>query len=124
MTTAAVLLADLRRQGFTLAPAGNGIWVRPASRLSPEMRQAIAAHRSALLALLGESPAPPPAPTVPVALPQHDHRLPCVCPAGVCWRCCNRPCEVCGQPTGSAFIRTCCGCGLKSAPQTASETTG
>jgi len=38
--------------------------------------------------------------------------LPCRCKAGrICWPCCNRPCEVCGKLTGSAFIRRCVLCG-------------
>jgi hypothetical protein len=51
--TAADLLADLTRQGFTLAPEGGGICVTPASRLTAELREAIGAHKPALLALLG-----------------------------------------------------------------------
>jgi hypothetical protein len=29
-----------------------------------------------------------------------------------CWGCCERICP-CGRPTGSAFIRLCCLCGLR-----------
>jgi hypothetical protein len=50
--TAAELLADLTRQGFTLARAGEGIRVTPTSRLTAEQRRAIVAHKPALLALL------------------------------------------------------------------------
>jgi hypothetical protein len=50
--TAAELLADLARDGFTLVPEGEGIRVSPVSRLTPARRRAIAAHKPALLALL------------------------------------------------------------------------
>jgi hypothetical protein len=40
------------------------------------------------------------------------HYLPCVCPDQVCWPCFNRPCVVCGKPTGSALIQTCTACGM------------
>jgi hypothetical protein len=29
---------------------------------------------------------------------------------GRCWRCCNRPCVVCGKATGTAFIQVCVVC--------------
>jgi hypothetical protein len=34
----------------------------------------------------------------------------------VCWRCCDRLCARCGQPTGSAFILFCwpCSCRLEA----------
>jgi hypothetical protein len=50
--TAADLLADLTRQGFTLAREGEGIRVTPVSRLAAEQRRAVVAHKPALLALL------------------------------------------------------------------------
>jgi hypothetical protein len=50
--TAAELLADLTRDGFTLVREGEGIRVSPVSRLTPAARRAIAAHKPALLALL------------------------------------------------------------------------
>jgi hypothetical protein len=28
----------------------------------------------------------------------------------ICWKCCERLCRVCGNPTGSAFIETCWPC--------------
>jgi hypothetical protein len=54
--TAAELLADLTREGFSLVPEGDGIRVTPVSRLTPTARQAIAAHKPALLALLAAPP--------------------------------------------------------------------
>jgi hypothetical protein len=59
--TATGLLADLARQGFNLTPDGGGIRVTPASRLTGELRQAIRAHKAALLDLLScrKDPAPP-----------------------------------------------------------------
>jgi hypothetical protein len=56
--TAAELLADLARQGFSLTPEGSGIRVRPASRLSADLRQAIVANRVGLLDLLAKGQAP------------------------------------------------------------------
>jgi hypothetical protein len=105
--TAADLLAGLTRQGFTFAPEGDGIRVTPASRLTEADRQAIRANKAELLAMLVSVPT---AATPPLARPRPVY-LPCCCPSEVCWRCCNRPCEVCGRPTGSAFIRQCVLCG-------------
>jgi hypothetical protein len=56
--TAAELLADLTREGFTLLPEEAGIRVTPASRLTPDVRKIIAEHKPALLALLAESRRP------------------------------------------------------------------
>jgi hypothetical protein len=62
--SAADLLADLARRGFTLAPEGDGIRVAPASRLTGDLRAAIRGRRAGLLALLrrpatGAAPAGP-----------------------------------------------------------------
>jgi hypothetical protein len=46
------LLADILRKGFTLSYEPNGVRVAPLSRLSEDLRQAIAARRSELLGLL------------------------------------------------------------------------
>ena len=59
--TTSDLLADLTRQGFTFAPDGDGIRVTPASRLTAEQREAIRAHKPALLALLAAPLRPAPA---------------------------------------------------------------
>jgi hypothetical protein len=61
--TATDLLDDLARQGFCLTPEGDGIRVRPASRLTGELRQVIRAHKAALLALLVDPEEPAPAVT-------------------------------------------------------------
>jgi hypothetical protein len=53
--TAPQLLADLTRQGFTLAAEGGGIKVTPASRLTPALREAILAHKPDLLAGLARA---------------------------------------------------------------------
>jgi hypothetical protein len=104
------LLAQLRAQGFRLWLDADRLGVQPASKLTPDLRAAITSHRADLLTSLAEEQHPPsPGPDQP---PQ-DPRLPCLCPDAVCWRCCNRPCELCGHPTGSAFIRTCTLCGLR-----------
>jgi len=110
------LLATLRAKGFQFAAEGSLLAVRPASKLIPQERAAIAEHRAELLALLSGQPSQP-LPRDTPNQPPLDHRLPCVCPEDVCWRCCNRPCEECGKPTGSAFIRTCYACGNRLASE-------
>jgi hypothetical protein len=48
-------------------------------------------------------------------------RAPPVCPTChrfltaklACWRCCERLCRLCGNPTGSAFIATCWPCSYR-----------
>jgi hypothetical protein len=50
------LLTDLSSQGFTLAAEGGAIRVRPASRLTEDLRQAIRANKIELLAIIS-SPA-------------------------------------------------------------------
>ncbi len=57
--SAAELLVELGPQGFTLTPAGDGIRVTPAGRLTAELRDRIRRHRPELLLLLSPlSPAP------------------------------------------------------------------
>lgn len=46
------LLDLLRHAGFTLRLTAGKIFVSPASKLGPDERQAIAAHREGLIALL------------------------------------------------------------------------
>jgi hypothetical protein len=53
--TAADLLADLSRRGFTLTAGTAGVRVSPFSRLQPEQRLAIRAHKAELLRLLAAS---------------------------------------------------------------------
>jgi hypothetical protein len=67
--TAADLLEDLARQGFTLAAEGDGIRVRPASRLSEDLRQAVRRYKAELLAILSAqaAPLPPTRPSEPSA---------------------------------------------------------
>jgi hypothetical protein len=100
------LLADLAGRGFVLAREGDGIRVTPASRLTDADRKLIRDHKPELLAAIA---VPPPV----AAPPQHPQPvyLPCSRPSAICWACCNRPCEVCGKATGSAFIRRCVSCG-------------
>jgi hypothetical protein len=57
----AELLTDLARQGFSLTPEGGGIRVRPASRLSEDLREAIRTHKDELLAQLAGLPPSTPA---------------------------------------------------------------
>jgi hypothetical protein len=46
------LLEELRCGGFSIAVEGNGVRLSPASRLTPELRQAIRVHKAELIALL------------------------------------------------------------------------
>jgi hypothetical protein len=48
------LLAHLREQGFTLAPAEGAIRIHPASKLTTPLREAIKAHKGALRSILRE----------------------------------------------------------------------
>ena len=50
--TATDLLLDLRRQGFSLIPEGGGIRIKPASSVTPDLRQAVREQRTGLLVLL------------------------------------------------------------------------
>jgi hypothetical protein len=107
------LLDRCRRRGITLYLDGAALRYRgPRGALTPELRQVVAEHRADLIALLGKSSKSPGQQPVaaPVTRSQRTY-LPCCCPAGICWPCCNRPCEVCRMPTGSAFIRRCVLCG-------------
>ena len=54
MTPTALLLASLDEQGLSLRAAGGKLLVSPATRLTPELRDAITALRAPLLATLGE----------------------------------------------------------------------
>jgi hypothetical protein len=113
--TAADLMDRCRGFGITLYLEGDELRFRgPRGAMTPELRQVVADNKAALVALL--RPPPSLASAVPAERPQSVY-LPCSCPTGVCWPCCNRPCEVCGRPTGSAFIRQCVPCG--NAPEIA-----
>jgi hypothetical protein len=107
--SATALLDDLTRQGFALAREGDGLRVRPASRLTADLRRAIAANRDKLLRLLaGDGPAA-------------EQRCP-NCGGALdtkarCWKCCERLCSQCGRATGSAFIELCLSCGRPDAPR-------
>ena len=46
------LLVNLRTVGFTLSAKGGKLLVSPASKLTPELTEAIREHKPALLALL------------------------------------------------------------------------
>jgi TubC N-terminal docking domain len=123
--TTADLLEALHCRGVTLIMEGGRLRYRcPRGALTTELRQAVVERRDELLGLLGpqqqqgavagiDGRDPPARVTTATAdQPRGAHRLPCCCPTAICWRCCNRPCEGCGQPTGSAFIRNCFACGL------------
>jgi hypothetical protein len=59
--TVVQLLANLVCQGFRITRAGDGVRVAPAARLTDEVRQAVRAHKPALLALLSSPRGPAPA---------------------------------------------------------------
>jgi hypothetical protein len=102
--TPAELLADLRGRGFEVTAAGAWLRVRPASRLTSADRDAIRGRLPLLVALaVGVQACPRCSRTV-------DERR-------RCWHCCDRACEGCGRPTGSAFIANClaCDCGRTEA---------
>ena len=52
--TAQSILAQARAAGLVLRPNGDNIGIRPAARLSPELREAIAACKTEVLRLLRE----------------------------------------------------------------------
>src|SRR5262245_39080226 len=55
--TATELLSDLKQQGFTLIPlAGGKLGVKPADRLTEELRQHLRERKGELLALLRAQP--------------------------------------------------------------------
>jgi ubiquinone/menaquinone biosynthesis C-methylase UbiE len=56
--SAAQLLEELHAHGFTLSVGGDRVRVNPASRLTPELRQAIVSHRTELLTLLAGAAGP------------------------------------------------------------------
>jgi hypothetical protein len=68
------LLTDLYRQGFTLAAEGGGIRLRPASRLTEDLRQVIRANKPELLAIISSAatlvtPVPASKPSAPPVAP-------------------------------------------------------
>jgi hypothetical protein len=94
------IITNLAARDVTLTLDGDNIKVRaPAGALTDADRQLIRSHKADLIAALRT-----------VTRASTPTRLPCSCPA-ICWPCCNRPCEMCGKPTGSAFIRRCSACG-------------
>jgi hypothetical protein len=114
-STATDLLDQCRQCGVTLYLDGDVLRFRgPRGAMTAVLRQVLAQHRAELVALLRRPPEQT-ASSAPVERFKPSY-LPCFCPTGRCWRCCNRPCERCGKPTGSAFIRTCIACGFLPDP--------
>jgi hypothetical protein len=121
--TATDLIEALGRHVVVLGVEGGRLRYRCLRGALPsELRQAASERREELIELLGRPTQPvstgndggeAPAAVTQVAAPhpRADHRLPCCCPAAICYRCWDRPCENCGRPTGSASIRTCFACG-------------
>ena len=109
--TAANVLAALRARGVELTVAAG--WLRyraPVGALDNELRHAAAVHRAELLALVGANKADIPGLNRDASGNCAQCRRPFDA-KGRCWRCCDRACFLCGRPTGSAFIATCCPCG-------------
>jgi len=52
VSPAAALVAELQARGITLERQGDGLRVRPISRLTPEERAALRCHKAEVLALL------------------------------------------------------------------------
>jgi hypothetical protein len=113
--TLADFFTAINAAGIRLAAAGEHLELRGSpDAVTPDIRAGAAEHKAELLALLTSSPKEMSLETVERSQATY---LPCVCPTGRCWRCCNRPCERCGKPTGSAFIRTCIACGFLPDPE-------
>jgi hypothetical protein len=91
--TAPQLLADLHARGEVLETDGWRIRWRPAAAVGPELAVVIQASKALLIPLLSPE-------WCGGCGGRVDARR-------RCWKCCDRPCEVCGRSTGSAFIRTC-----------------
>ncbi len=92
-----VILARCRENGIELRADGDHLRLRGPAAGREKVRALIAAHKPELLALLTAPPCPACGKTT------DEKRR--------CWGCHDRPCEVCGRPTGSAFIATCAPCG-------------
>ena len=92
------LLDTCRARGVELTAAGDRLMLRgPARAVDDALRGELAAHKAKLIAILVA--------TRPECKRPTDGKR-------RCWSCHNRGCEVCGRPTGSAFIAQCVCCGL------------
>jgi len=95
--SAAELLADLRRRGLSVWAEGSALWVQPRAQIPAELRPAIVAAKSEILALLATERSC-----------QHCHKP--LDAKRCCWKCQDRLCA-CGKHwTGSAFIELCLYC--------------
>lgn len=96
--TAPELIALAGRHGVVLWAHGSRVRWRCRGPFLDDLRAQLVAHKDGVLAALR---AAGPCPGC-----RRDRDA-----AGRCWRCCDRPCVMCGRPTGSAFIATCFPCG-------------
>lgn len=96
--TAEEALDEARRRGVRVRAAGPKLRWRCRGPLPDDLRDLLAAHKPALLAVLAR--------TGPCPQCRRDRDE-----SGRCWSCFDRPCASCGRPTGSAFIAHCIQCG-------------
>jgi hypothetical protein len=101
--TVTELLDICRARGVELTAAGDRLWLRgPAGAVDDALRGELGAQKAKLIGLLVA--------TCPhCGRPTDEKRR--------CWHCHDRGCEVCGRPTGSAFLAQCVCCGLTGADQ-------
>jgi hypothetical protein len=93
------LLADCRACGVDLAADGARLRWRSQSAPPRGLLARLRDHKAEVLVALRSAQCPK------CGQPTDDHRR--------CWQCCDRPCDDCGRPTGSALIRRCCACGSR-----------
>src|SRR5262245_3414899 len=100
MREAEGLLADLRSRGVELETDGKRLRWRPSELVTAPQAETIRFHQGAIVALL-------------LATESVTRCTSCRRPLDSkrrCWRCCDRACESCGRPTGSAFLALCLLC--------------
>ena len=101
--TASDVLDVCRVRGVELTAAGDRLWLRgPAGAVDDTLRVELGVHKVKLIAVLVA--------TCPECKRPTDEKR-------RCWQCHNRGCEMCGRPTGSAFIAQCVCCGLTGGGQ-------
>jgi hypothetical protein len=90
-----------RARGIELTAAGDRLWLRgPAGAVDDALRGELGAYNAKLIAVLIA--------TCPECKRPTDAKR-------RCWHCHNRSCEVCGRPTGSAFLARCICCDFTDA---------
>ena len=96
--TPASVLELCRSRGVELTVAGDRLWIRgPAAAVDDTLRAELGTHKRELIQVIIA--------TCPECKRPTDRKR-------RCWSCHNRSCELCGKPTGSAFIALCICCDL------------